>query len=620
MSDTNVHGLLWSRAETPAELHGALAALGGEYPLGESGTGRLLRFKPSAEPGVLRVRCREADVTIEYGSRSAAMRGVANALAGRDADESTSFRTLGIMLDCSRNAVMTVPHLKSWMRRLSLFGYNMVMLYTENTYELPGEPYFGYMRGAYSMAEIRELDAYAASLGIEMIACIQTLGHMEQILKWGSYADVMDTEHILLVDEDKTYALVEKMARFWSEALGSRRIHVGMDEAHALGRGRFLDKCGHQSQFDIFNRHLDRVRGIVEKHGLRPMIWSDMYFRMGSPKHDYYDRNAHIPDEVKAKIPSSVDLVYWDYYSTDEQFYAEWIRRHRDLGHEPLVASGIWTWARFWYDHERTVAGAVPCVKACRAEKVQELFFTMWGDGGSYCEFDSALAGLAWAADMAFGGDGADGSVAPVFGRVCGADYRAQLLGGGLQVQPGKDKPEVHACTMLWDDPLLGIGWREYRSLDCWPLVLEKLRTLRAQLDAVDPAPGAGDLLYARTLCTLFIRKIEFRTALVDAYEARNRPELIRLMSEEVPAILGVLSELQRVFRKQWLRRNKPFGMEVVQIRLGAQEVRYRETAQRLRELLDGTTTSIPELDVTMDPRGEPVRFFDWLATGSLRV
>jgi CRISPR/Cas system CSM-associated protein Csm2 small subunit len=60
--------------------------------------------------------------------------------------------------------------------------------------------------------------------------------------------------------------------------------------------------------------------------------------------------------------------------------------------------------------------------------------------------------------------------------------------------------------------------------------------------------------------------------------------------------------------------------MEVVQIRFGAMTVRYKETAQRIQELLDGKIDSIHELDVKIKNIGEFVGFFDWLATGSLRV
>ena len=45
------------------------------------------------------------------------------------------------MLDMSRNAVMHVPALKNFIITLSDMGYNTLLLYTEDTYEIPGEPY-----------------------------------------------------------------------------------------------------------------------------------------------------------------------------------------------------------------------------------------------------------------------------------------------------------------------------------------------------------------------------------------------------------------------------------------------------------------------------------------------
>ena len=38
------------------------------------------------------------------------------------------------------------------------------MLYTEDTYEVDGQPYFGYMRGRYSKEEMKEIDDFAAEL------------------------------------------------------------------------------------------------------------------------------------------------------------------------------------------------------------------------------------------------------------------------------------------------------------------------------------------------------------------------------------------------------------------------------------------------------------------------
>jgi hypothetical protein len=572
-------------------------------------------------PGALRVTDSGGRITIEYGSPSAAARGIGCALAGQYGDFATSFEKMGIMLDCSRNAVMKVAHVKRWLGRLALMGYNVFMLYTEDTYELPGEPYFGYMRGGYSGREIREIDDYARQLGIEVVACIQTLGHMGQMLKWPHYRTIKDTTQVLLSGEEKTYDLIKKMIAFWSEHLGTRRIHVGMDEAHDLGRGRLMDLHGNQSVFDIFDRHLKRVEEICSSHGLKPMIWSDMYFRMGNPTQDYYDRNTVIPDSVKAKVPQSVDLVYWDYCSTDEGFYTEWIQRHRELGHDPIMASGIWTWSRFWYDHFKTSAAVKPCVEACRKARLPQIFFTLWGDGNSYCEFDSAFAGIAYAADLCYGGNGSEDSLSPWLKAICSSDYSAILVGTGLQVPAPHNNQPISATTILWDDPLLGIGWQGFLDAcpDFWPQVLVKLRDLREKIAPFRGNQSEPDFDYLWRICDLMVRKLEFREALVLAYDLKDKDALRRLQEDQIPPLLDALAGLEQAFRRQWLRRNKPFGMETTQIRLGAGSTRYREAALRIQEYCQGQIETIEELE--MRPRGlgiNQVDYFVWLATSGL--
>ena len=70
-----------------------------------------------------------------------------------------NIRSLGVMVDCSRDAVYTVGSLKKYISLLAKMGYNSLQLYTEDTYEADGEPQFGYLRGRYSKAELKELTA-----------------------------------------------------------------------------------------------------------------------------------------------------------------------------------------------------------------------------------------------------------------------------------------------------------------------------------------------------------------------------------------------------------------------------------------------------------------------------
>ncbi len=153
--------------------------------------------------------------------------------------ETPRFDLLGIMIDISRNGVLTPEAARAMLRRCALMGLNMAILYSEDTYEVPGEPFFGYLRGRCTHDEMKSLDDYADALGIEMFPCIQALAHLEQVLQWPAYAEYRDTDDVLLAGEEKTYALLDKMIAAASAPFRSRRIHLGMDEAHGIGSGRY---------------------------------------------------------------------------------------------------------------------------------------------------------------------------------------------------------------------------------------------------------------------------------------------------------------------------------------------------------------------------------------------
>ena len=238
--------------------------------------------------GPLEVLTETESGAIFCGSRAEFFRGLTMLAARFDerpfrVRETPSLDLLGAMLDCSRNAVPTMAAVKTFLRRLSRMGYNAVLLYTEDTYEVAGRPYFGYLRGRFSQAELRELDQYADALGIEMIPCIQTLGHMARALRWPCMEDVRDTDDVLLLDEEKTYALIEEMIVSASRPFATRRIHIGMDEAYGLGRGKYMDRHGYVPQSELMQKHLARIGDILKKHGLHAMMWSDMYFHMAQP-------------------------------------------------------------------------------------------------------------------------------------------------------------------------------------------------------------------------------------------------------------------------------------------------------------------------------------------------
>ena len=179
--------------------------------------------------------------------------------------EPVYFSRNGVMLDCSRNAVFTVEKVKSFIRIMAKLGMNTLMLYTEETYTVPDEPYFGAYRGRYSQDEIREMDAYARTFGIELVPCIQTLAHLHNALKWPLGETVKDTADILQVGKEEVYTLIEKMLCSVKESFSTNRVHLGMDEAAQLGLGKYLWENGYTKSSVLIREHSARVFEICKK-------------------------------------------------------------------------------------------------------------------------------------------------------------------------------------------------------------------------------------------------------------------------------------------------------------------------------------------------------------------
>ncbi|MBQ3506179.1 MAG: hypothetical protein IJA89_05360 [Clostridia bacterium] len=110
------------------------------------------------------------------------------------------FKRFGSMQNCSTR-VMSVDGVKKFIRQSALMGYNYLQLYTEITFEVPEEPYFGYMKGRYTKEELKEIVAYGKRFEVELVPCTQTLGHMAELFKWKQYYEVKDIERVLLAEK-----------------------------------------------------------------------------------------------------------------------------------------------------------------------------------------------------------------------------------------------------------------------------------------------------------------------------------------------------------------------------------------------------------------------------------
>lgn len=508
-----------------------------------------------------------------------------------------AFDHFGVMADCSRNAVPTVEFLKEYILSLALMGYNELQLYTEDTYEVEGEPLFGYMRGRYSIKELREIVDYAAEFDIEVVPCIQTLAHLNQLLRWQKYDAVRDIDDILLVGEDKTYELIDKMFASLAKAFTSRRVHIGMDEAHNVGRGKYLDINGYEDTNSIMKKHLERVIAIAEKYGFKPMMWSDMFFRMLNGGGYYIGENtAHITDEVRDSVPGNLELVYWDYYQDEKRAYDIMFERHAEFGNKTVFAGGAWKWTGFAPRNRISCNRSALAFASAEEHGIKDVFLTMWGDDGAECPWNAVLPALSYSADLAYG----DKEHEECFAALTGMnfdDFCALDL-------PDSVKENALSKTLLFTDCFTGLIDLSIEYGDA-----DKFRSAAAKLKKI--ARNAGSYAYmfdcSAKLCEALATKVTLGKQTRELYmkikhgdeqtALEGKKEIKKLVAKSYKPLVKQLEAFYAAFKVQWNKENKPFGFEVQDIRIGGLIHRIKHCASDLDALVKGKVASLQELE-----------------------
>lgn len=500
---------------------------------------------------------------------------------------------LGVMLDCSRNAVMSVAELKHFILTLKKLGYNCLQLYTEDTYEIEGEPQFGYRRGRYSKAELKEIDAFACENGIELMPCIQTLAHLNAIFRYPRYAEINDTADILLTENEETYQFIEKMIKTCAECFTTRNIHIGMDEAHLLGRGKYYDIHGDKRRYDVLLNHLNRVDEILNKYGFKPMMWSDMFFRLTGGG-AYYHEKA-IPEDVRGKVPENMGLVYWDYYNEDDKLLSTMIEHHLEFNRPVWIAGGAWTWNGLQSDNAKSLKQTEAFLKAADKYGVKNVLITMWGDNGGECSPYALLPSLTYAAECYNGNfslENAKAKFKELFDENWD-DFMACDLAAPKNV--GKEGFWLGIKELLYSDYFLS-------TFDCGVLGSGEERKIFAWLNEtfVKAAKNSKNYSYMfdsyAKLCAVMSIKYDLGYLTRKAYQSGDKKGLEVLVCD-YEKLLPMLEDFVATYEKAWFKERKPHGFDVQDIRLGGLIQRTKSCTRRLKDYLDGKIEKIEELE-----------------------
>lgn len=404
------------------------------------------------------------------------------------------------------------------------------------------------------------------------------------------YRDYIDNTHILLVDDDRTYALIDKMFAAMAEKYTSRTINIGMDEAFLLGVGKFLEQHGYEKRMDIMLRHLSKVLAIADKYGFTCEIWSDMFFRLingGS----YDAPGCKVPEDITDKIPKNVRLVYWNYLSTDYDHVHRVINLHKKLTNNIGFAGGLWKWMGYAADNTFSASIAKNAVRASADCGLDYFVQTLWADNGGESSLFSILPSLFACAQYAKGCDNPDKAE---FKKITGVGYDDFLVLDRLNNPHGKDLKTLNNrhYYYLFNDVLLG-------NFDS--LLSEGTSAGYAdaaqKIEALDG--GEYDYLFKNmaALARVLSIKAELGKRIKAAYDGGDKSMLQTLATDDIPRLIRYIEAFGKTFRAQWYRENKGFGYEVPCIRQGGLIYRLQFVAQLITDYASGKIAKIDELE-----------------------
>lgn len=590
------------------ELKPCLAYLSTAMGFDEQGGGLCVSVAKQTEGG-LRVCETNGSYSISYGRIPDFCRALCiltDKLKRGEADfnvvENRAIERCGIMADVSRNAVLKVKTAQDIISRIARMGMNTFMLYMEDVYKMDDYPYFGYMRGAYAKEELREIDRFGAMFGVEVVPCIQTLAHLKKALWWPYAGGMRDTEDIVLVGAPKTYELIDSMLKTVAECFSSGRVHIGMDEAFGLGTGEYARLHEHVDKFEMLSYHLSRVYELVQKYNLKPIMWGDMFFRLGSAGHQYYDVNAKIPQSAKDQIPKDMGIAYWDYYSEDAELYEKMIRLHQDLSPNTSFFGGIWTWSGVTVNYDKTFRATVPAMEACRKTGISEICATMWGDDGGETSIYSALLGMQLYSEYIYYDTVSREHLAKMF-RICtGYDMESFLLLDADDFPEGEHyKSTVPAYKrfltvakqVLYQDVLQGLLDKHFESVD-----LKSYYT--SQLEKLEKAEQPQDLPllfdFQKKLLRVLALKCDMGIRLRRDYIAKDKQALLK-DCEDIRKLKQAMQSLHKAMSCLWLSNNKAIGLDRIDLRFGGVMLRLDRAAERVTDYVNGKTERLEELD-----------------------
>lgn len=488
------------------------------------------------------------------------------------AEGAPRFSHRGVMLDVSRGKMPTLDYLKALVSFLSDLKYNVLQLYCEDKLALRSHPEVGRATGAYTEAQIRELDEWCQARYVELQPCIQTYSHMHGVLRLPGYSALAENPVLfsLAAGNEAVYAFLEDEFRETLPWFTSKTLNINMDEAYDLGTGFTASAVEAEGKGRVFLRHIRRVAEIARRHGAGTiLLWGDV---------------ANKYPELLSELPEDVIIADWNYNPQDSY---PLLQNYERRGAPYWAAGGVSTWnsvfPRVYNSYQNLIGYSAEAYR----RGASGFLVTDWGDYGHMQPLGLSLYGYMVGAQQAFwAADGRGEDIERMAWPLLFHDERVEgafrhLMDSNLapHLQTGFKTMSIH---YFFDDLLDALALRgdeRYPKLE-----RETFRVLRVHGEAacrlladvparVDFPDQSWETLFgAHFLCELRLSarmtrftgrkgELSFRIRDTLAHPGLGGDDILALI-EAVKELYREFCAIRRMFEEVWLLRACEQGME----------------------------------------------------------
>ncbi len=219
-----------------------------------------------------------------------------------------------------------VPSFGKLLEQLQFFkacGYTGIVWEYDD--RIPWQCWPGTWRKGFTSEEHAELILRSRELGLENVPLIQTMGHMDWLLRHDEYRHL--SENGVISELCPLHPEVLPKLEAWIDEVialhpGIQYIHLGADETFYMGS---CEKCRTHEKMELYIEHVSKLCRYVLSKKIKPLIWADMFWRESR-------------SDLAARLPEGTILVEWQYVGAPP--YGT-LTALEHCGHELMGASGV---------------------------------------------------------------------------------------------------------------------------------------------------------------------------------------------------------------------------------------------------------------------------------------